>query len=136
MAQGAVGVGPFVPDPHAALLQPAGVGVAAQEPEQLVDDALQVHLLGGEQRETLLEVEAHLIAERRESAGAGAVVLSDAVGKYMAQEVLVLLHVFDEFLTRLTSGVAGRFLFLWYLIAPVGQSATQSKHITQREAST
>ena len=62
--------------------------------------------------------------------------LSDAVGKYMAQEVLVLLHVFDEFLTRLTSGVAGRFLFLWYLIAPVGQSATQSKHITQREAST
>ena len=49
-AQFAVRVRPFVPDADAVLLQPAHVGVAAQEPQQLVDDGLQVQLLGGDQR--------------------------------------------------------------------------------------
>jgi hypothetical protein len=63
---------------HAALLQPAHVAVAAQEPQQLQDDALQVHLLGGHQREALVQVEAHLVAEHAARAGAGAVGLGHA----------------------------------------------------------
>ena len=77
-AELAVLVGPFVPDGDAALLQPLHVGVAAQEPEQLVDDRLQVQLLGGEQREAVGEVEAQLAAEHRQRAGAGAVGLARA----------------------------------------------------------
>ena len=34
----AVVVGPFVPDAHAVFLQIVHVGVAAQKPQQLVDD--------------------------------------------------------------------------------------------------
>jgi hypothetical protein len=75
----AVRIGPFVPDGDAVLLQIADIGVAAQEPDQLVDDRFQVQLLGRDQRKALGEVEAHLVAEHRERAGAGAVVLADAV---------------------------------------------------------
>ena len=62
-AEVAVGAGPFVPDRHAALLQPARIAVAAQEPQQLEDDGLEVDLLRRHQREALGEVEAHLVAE-------------------------------------------------------------------------
>ena len=50
-AELAVGAGPLVPDAHAVLVQPADVGLAAQEPEQLVGDRAEVHALGGDQRE-------------------------------------------------------------------------------------
>ena len=69
----------------AALLQPAHVGVAAQEPEQLVEDRLEVQLLGGEQREAVAEVEAQLPAEHRERAGAGAVGLARAALQHFAR---------------------------------------------------
>src|SRR3546814_2261942 len=55
-----VRVRPFVPDANAVLLQIPDVRVALQEPQQLVDDRLDVQLLGREQRETLGQVEAHL----------------------------------------------------------------------------
>ena len=90
-AELAVLVGPLVPDRHAALLQPAHVGVAAQEPQQLVDDRLQVQLLGGEQREAVLEREAHLAAEHRERAGPGAVRLAGAALEQLLQQVEILL---------------------------------------------
>ena len=48
-------VGPFVPNAHAVLVEILDVGVAGQEPEQLVDDRFQVQLLGGEQREAVSE---------------------------------------------------------------------------------
>src|SRR3546814_15694934 len=51
-------VGPFVPDGHLAILQPADVGVAAQEPEQFDDDRAQMELLGGQHRETRGEIDA------------------------------------------------------------------------------
>ena len=63
----AVGPGPLVPDRHAALLQPARVAVAAQEPQQLEDDRLEVHLLGRDERKALAQVEAHLVAEHAAS---------------------------------------------------------------------
>src|SRR5438270_489314 len=89
-AELAVLVGPLVPDRHAALLQPAHVGVAAQEPQQLVDDRLQVQL-GGEQREAVLEREAHLAAEHRERASPGAVRLARAALEQLFQQVEILL---------------------------------------------
>ena len=61
----AVGVRPLVPDRDPVLAQRAHVGLAAQEPQQLVDDRAQVELLGGERREALAQVEAQLVAEER-----------------------------------------------------------------------
>ena len=62
-AELAVRVRPLVPDRHAVLLEPAHVRVAAQEPEELDGDRLEVHLLGRHEREPLGQVEAHLVAE-------------------------------------------------------------------------
>ena len=91
-AEIAVLVGPFVPDADLALLQPADVGVAAQEPEQFDDDRSQVQLLGRQQREAVGEVEAHLRAEQRQGAGAGAVLLLDAFVEDPLHEVEILAH--------------------------------------------
>jgi len=76
--QVAVLVGPLVPDAAAALLQPAHVGLAAQEPQQLDQDRAEVHLLGGQQRKAVSQIEAHLPAEHAEGADAGAVAAFDA----------------------------------------------------------
>ena len=85
-------VGPFVPDADAVLLQIFDVGVAGQEPEQLVDDRFQVQLLGGDQRKAVGEIEAHLMAEHRQRAGAGAVALLHAVGEDVLHQVEILAH--------------------------------------------
>ena len=52
-AQVAVLVRPLVPDRHAMLVQVFEVGVAAQEPEQFINDRFDVELLGREQRKAL-----------------------------------------------------------------------------------
>ncbi|MNS85947.1 hypothetical protein D3C72_1198280 [compost metagenome] len=91
-AQFAVLVGPFVPDADAVLLQPAHIGRALQEPQQFQDDGLQVQLLGGHHRKAFAQVEAHLVAEHRARAGAGAVGLVGARLVHMAHEVEVLFH--------------------------------------------
>ncbi len=90
----AVAVGPFVPDGYTVVVQVLYVGVAFQKPQQLVDDGAQVQFLGGEQRETLVEVETHLVAEHAACAGARAVHLVGAVVHHMAEQVKVLFHVF------------------------------------------
>ena len=51
-AEFALGVGPLVPDADPALLQPAHVRRPLQEPQQLDHHRPDVHLLGGDQRET------------------------------------------------------------------------------------
>src|SRR5262245_33630899 len=61
----AMRVGPLVPDRHAVLAQPRYVGVAAQEPQQLVNHRAQVNLLGGDEREPGGEIKAHLASEQR-----------------------------------------------------------------------
>src|SRR5699024_3638042 len=91
-AQLAVLVGPLVPDRDPAFLQPAHVGVPAQEPQQLTDDRPQVQLLGRQRGEARGEVEPHLVAEDRQGPGAGAVALLHALVEDPAQEVQVLLH--------------------------------------------
>ena len=88
----AVLVGPFVPDGDAVLVEIFDVGVAAQEPEQFVDDGFDVQLLGGDQREAGGEIEAHLMAEHRAGADAGAVALFHALGEHAFHEVEVLAH--------------------------------------------
>ena len=88
----AILVGPFVPDADAMLLEPMDIGFAAQEPEQFIDDGFEMHLLGGDQRKTVGQVEAHLMAEDRARAGAGAVALFHALGEHAFHQVEILAH--------------------------------------------
>src|SRR5690606_22742177 len=91
----AVGIGPFVPDVDLVVLQVTDVGVAFQEPQQLMDDRAQVQFLGGDQRETLVEVKAHLPTEHAARAGTGAVGFLPAMLKYVLQQIQLLLHAFS-----------------------------------------
>ena len=72
-AKVAVGIGPFVPDAHAVVLEVLDVGIARQEPKQLVDDTLHVQLLSGHQGEAFAEVEAHLVTKNTSCSGSSAV---------------------------------------------------------------
>ena len=58
-------VGPLIPNRDAVFVQVTHVGVAAQEPEQLVDDRLEMQLLRGEQRKSFAQIEPRLRAENR-----------------------------------------------------------------------
>ena len=51
-----------------------------------------MHLLGGDQRKTVRQVEAHLMAEDRTRAGAGAVVFFHAGITGKPEQVEILLH--------------------------------------------
>ena len=90
----AVGVGPFVPDAHAVVLQVFHVGVAFEEPEQFVYYRLQVQLFRCKQRKTVLKVEAHLVAEDAYRASAGAVVFLYAFRHYAVKQVEILFHLY------------------------------------------
>ena len=89
-AKAAVRARPFVPDGAAALLQPFHIAVAAQEPQQFIDDGFEVHFLGGHQRKTFGQVKAHLVAKHAAGAGAGAVTLAHTMLVHMAHKVFVL----------------------------------------------
>jgi hypothetical protein len=91
-AEIAIFVGPFVPDANTVGFQVGNIGVALQEPEQLVHDGFEMELLGRRHREALGEVEAHLVAEDGARAGAGAVGLVVPVVEHVAHEIEVLLH--------------------------------------------
>lgn len=58
-----VRIRPFVPDAYAMLLQVTHIRIALQEPQQLVNDRFQMQSLGRKQRESLAQVESHLIPE-------------------------------------------------------------------------
>ncbi len=75
------------------LLQPAHIGLAAQEPEQFIDDRLEMQLLCRQQREAVPEIEPHLMAENRKRSGSRAVPLFDPVGKDMFQQFLIFAHL-------------------------------------------
>ena len=55
------------------IVEPFDVRVAAQKPEQLVDDGLGVNLFRGEQRKRIAQRTADLRAENRKCARARAV---------------------------------------------------------------
>ena len=83
---------PFIPDRDAVLLQIFDVGIALQEPQQLMDDGLQMQPLGGHEREALRQVEAHLVSENRDGAGSGPVGFPDALVEHATEKVVIGLH--------------------------------------------
>ena len=91
-AEFAVFVGPLVPDPDLVLFQIGDVGLALEEPQQLMDDRAQVQLLGGDQRETRVQIEAQLPAEHAARAGAGAIRFLRAVFQHMPQQIQIRPH--------------------------------------------
>ena len=88
-----VAVGVVVPDVYAVFDQIGDVGVAAQEPQQFVDHSFEEHLLGRQQRESLAQVEPHLMAEDAFCARARAVAADDAFGLDAAQKIEIGFHV-------------------------------------------
>ena len=93
-AEVAVLIGPLVPDANLVVLEVADVGVAHQEPEELVNDGAEVELFGGQAGKALAEIVARLAAKNRTSAGAGAVGALFAVFKDIAEQIQVLPHGF------------------------------------------
>ena len=84
-AEVAVGAGPLVPDGDFVVVEVLHISVAAQEPQQLVYDGAQMQLLGGEQREAVIQVEAHLVAEDAARPRPRAVLLGHPVVQHMLQ---------------------------------------------------
>ena len=74
-----VAVGIVIPDVYPIVDEIFDVGVAIEEPQQLVDNALEEDLLGGQQRKSLREVEAHLMTKDTLGTSAGAVGLDNAL---------------------------------------------------------
>ena len=90
--QVAVGVGPLVPNCHLMVVQIADIGVAPEEPQQLIYNRTQVQLLGSQQRKAVVEVEAHLVAEHAARTRTRAVVFLNTIVKHILQKVKILLH--------------------------------------------
>ncbi len=72
-AQIAVLIGPFVPDSHLVVMEILDIRIAAQEPEQLMDDGTQMDLFGGQQRKGFAQREPGLGTEHGQSPDSGAV---------------------------------------------------------------
>jgi hypothetical protein len=68
---------------HTIIHQVLDVGITLQEPQQLMDNTLEEYALGGEQRETLTKVEAHLIAEDALCARSRTVIAHNALAAYL-----------------------------------------------------
>ena len=74
--------------------QETHVRLAAQEPEQLVDDRLEMQLLRGEQRKTLPQIEPCLRAENGNRPDARAIRARLAALEHQAEEIVVFAHAF------------------------------------------
>ena len=84
--------GVVIPDMDPVFDQILNIRIATEKPQQFVDDTLQEDLLGGQQRESLLQVKAHLVAEDTLRAGAGAVSAHHTLLFDATQQVEVLFH--------------------------------------------
>ena len=80
-------VGPLIPDGHFIIMQVLDIRVTTQEPQQLMDDAAKVQLLRRQQRKTVRQTEAHLVAEHAFRACTRAVSLHCALIQDALQEV-------------------------------------------------
>ena len=69
------------------LLQIFYVGVTLQEPQQFVDDGLQMEFLRGEQWKTVVEVIARLGTEDADGAGTRAVAFLGTFGEDAVEDV-------------------------------------------------
>src|SRR5690606_13807054 len=88
----AVGIRPFVPDADPVIGEVPDIGVAAQKPEQFVDDAANMQLFGGHERKALRQVEPELIAENALRSGTRPVGPDHAPVEDMLQELQIGLH--------------------------------------------
>ncbi len=91
-AKVAVLIGPLIPDADVIFMQVGNIGVALQEPQQFMDDRAQVAALGGHQRETFLQVKAHLVAKNGERTGAGTVIFLGALIEHLLHQFEILFH--------------------------------------------
>src|SRR5688572_5050099 len=85
-------VGPLVPDRHPFFVQRPHIRVALQEPEQLVDDRLEMKFLCGEKRESFAQIETSLRAENRERPGARPIRARSALFEHKAKKIVVFAH--------------------------------------------
>ena len=80
-AQIAFLIGPLIPNRHAVGIERADIGVAGEEPQEFMDDRLQMQFLCRHKRKAVTQIKAHLMAEDRQRPGAGPVVLAHPVNK-------------------------------------------------------
>ena len=66
--------------------------IAIEEPQELMDDRLQVQLLCGEAGESLLEVKSHLMAKHADGACARAVAFLNTLCEDAVEQVQILFH--------------------------------------------
>ena len=92
-AQVAMFVGPFVPDVNPLGLKRPDVRVAGQHPQKFGDYALREQTLRRQKREAVAKIEAHLFAEQRTRADAGAVVMAFAVQEHPHRKIAIRLVV-------------------------------------------
>src|SRR6266404_7064908 len=88
-------IGPFVPNAHAMLVEITNVGIAAQKPEQLVNNRFDVQLLRREQRKSHAcgtQIEARLRAEDRQCAGTGAIGARLTLLEHKPEKIMILAH--------------------------------------------
>jgi hypothetical protein len=74
------------------LAEVAYVGIARNEPNELVKYAFEVQLLGGNHWETFGQIETHLVAKNTTGSGAGSVGFVAAFAEYPLHEFVVLTH--------------------------------------------
>jgi len=64
---------PIIPNSYPIFFEVIDIGIAFQEPQQFVDDAAEVQLLGGQYRETLTQIKPHLVTKTPQGARSSAV---------------------------------------------------------------
>src|SRR4051812_20498097 len=92
-AKVAIGIGPFIPNGDAMFVERFHISLSPKKPEELMDNGFEVQLLGGENREPVLQGKAGLCAKDRVGAGASPIFFKLAVCQNQTQEVEILNHI-------------------------------------------
>ena len=95
-AEFAVFIGPFVPDRDTVVFQGFRIRVSCDEPEQLVNDAFHMELLGRKERESgslPREVETQLPSEDAASTRSRSVAFVDAVVENVLKQIQIGSHL-------------------------------------------
>jgi hypothetical protein len=78
---------PLVPNGYPIFSQPLCIGVTAQEPDELVNNALKVNFLGGKKRKPLTQIKAQLTPKYRARSRSRAITSINAVIANILQEI-------------------------------------------------
>lgn len=78
---------PLIPDADSVFLKPIHIGVATEHPDQLIGNAFEVKLLGGEQWETFTKVVPELPPKYCFCAGTRSIPFDHPVGDHISQKV-------------------------------------------------